>query len=191
MGRKYDPAMKHLLFAEDRMQRFDRYALLRSLGLKEGRVMADLGCGPGFFTLPAAELVGPTGRVYAVDVQQEMVDDLRSRLAAQDITNVLVRRSSELEPSLPHQTVDLALLAFVLHEVDQRSQFLLAARRLLKPDGRVAVLEWEKVETPVGPPLETRITPDEVIADATAAGLAVAEQRSLHEYHYLLVFAPR
>jgi ubiquinone/menaquinone biosynthesis C-methylase UbiE len=191
MGRKYDPAMKHLLFAEDRMQRFDRYALLRSLGLKEGRVMADLGCGPGFFTLPAAELVGPSGKVYAVDVQQEMVDDLRSRLAAQDITNVLVRRSSELEPSLPPRSVDLALLAFMLHEVDQRSQFLLAARRLLKPDGCVAVMEWEKVETPVGPPLETRITADEVIADATAAGLAVVEQRPLHEYHYLLVFVSR
>src|ERR1051326_8428592 len=116
MGRKFDPANKHLLLAEDRIERFDRYELLRSLGVSEGKAVADLGCGPGFFTLPASELVGPTGKVFAVDVQQEMVDDLRARLAQQGITNVVVRRSGELEPSIPQHSVDLALLAFVLHE---------------------------------------------------------------------------
>jgi ubiquinone/menaquinone biosynthesis C-methylase UbiE len=191
MGRKYDPANRHLLLAEDRLQRFDRYELLRSLGVSAGKVMADLGCGPGFFTLPAAELVGPTGKVFAVDVQQEMVDDLRARLAQQGITNVVVRRSSELEPSIQQRSVDLALLAFVLHEIDQRSSFLLAAKRLLRADGRIAVVEWEKIETPVGPPVEDRVTADEIIADATAAGLVLVEQRSVHEWHYLLTFVPR
>ncbi|HEU5367496.1 MAG TPA: methyltransferase domain-containing protein [Ktedonobacterales bacterium] len=191
MGHKFDPANRHLLFAEDRIERFDRYALLRSLGVGEGKVVADLGCGPGFFTLPASELVGPTGKVFAVDVQQEMVDDLRSRLAQQGITNVMVRRSSELEPSIPQRSVDLALLAFVLHEIDQRSSFLLAAKRLLRDDGRIAVLEWEKIETPTGPPLEVRVTADEIIADAAAAGLALEEQRSIHEWHYVLTFVPR
>jgi ubiquinone/menaquinone biosynthesis C-methylase UbiE len=191
MSRKFDPAIKHLLFAEDRMQRFDRYELLRSLGVGGGKAVADLGCGTGFFTLPAAELVGPTGKVFAVDVQQEMVDDLRSRLAQQGLKNVVVRRSSELEPSIPQRSVDLALLAFVLNEIDQRSSFLLAAKRLLRDDGRIAVVEWEKIETPVGPPLEVRVTADEIIADAAAAGLELVEQRSLHEWHYLLVFVPR
>ena len=191
MGRKFDPAMKHLLLADDRLERFDRYEVLRSLGVREGKAVADLGCGPGFFTLPASELVGPTGKVYAVDVQQEMVDDLRARLAQQGIANVAVRRSSELEPSIPPRSVDLALLAFVLHEIDQRSSFLLAAKRLLRDDGRIAVIEWEKIETPVGPPVEVRIKPEEIIADATAAGLDLEEQRSLHEWHYLLTFVPR
>jgi ubiquinone/menaquinone biosynthesis C-methylase UbiE len=120
-----------------------------------------------------------------------MVDDLRGRLAREGITNVAVRRSSELEPSIPQLSVDLALLAFVLHEIDQRSSFLLAAKRLLRADGRIAVVEWEKIETPVGPPLEMRVTADEIIADATAAGLALEEQRSLHEWHYVLTFVPR
>ena len=191
MGRKFDPAIKHLLWADDRVQRFDRTELLRSLGVGEGKAVADLGCGTGFFTIPASELVGPSGKVYAVDVQQEMVDDLRARLAQQGITNVAVRRSSELEPSIPQRSVDLALLAFVLHEVDQRSSFLLAAKRLLRDDGRIAVLEWEKIETPTGPPLEMRITAEEIIADAAAAGLALVEQRSFHEWHYVLTFAPR
>src|SRR5579859_3264405 len=185
MSRKFDPAIRHLLLAEDRLQRFDRHELLRSLGVRAGKVVADLGSGPGFFTLPAAELVGPAGKVYAVDVQQEMVDDLRARLAREGITNVAVRRSSELDPSIPQRLVDLALLAFVLHEIEQRSSFLLAAKRLLRPDGRVAVLEWEKIETPVGPPLDMRVTADEIIADAAAAGLALVEQRALHEWHYL------
>ena len=191
MGRKFDPTNKHLLWAEDRIERFDRYEFLRSLGIGEGKAVADLGCGPGFFTLPLAELVGPSGKVYAADVQQEMVDDLRSRLAQQGLTNVIVRRSTELDPAIPQRSVDLALLAFVLHEIDQRSSFLLSAKRLLREDGRVAVLEWEKIETPVGPPLETRISADEIIADAAAAVLALVEQRSVHEWHYLLTFAPR
>jgi ubiquinone/menaquinone biosynthesis C-methylase UbiE len=191
MGRKFDPTIRHLLLAEDRIERFDRYELLRSLGVGDGKAVADLGCGPGFFTLPASELVGPTGKIYAVDVQQEMVDDLRTRLAQQGITNVAVRRSSELEPSIPQRSVDLALLAFVLHEIDQRSSFLLAAKRLLREGGRIAVIEWEKIETPVGPPLDMRVTADEIIADAAAAGLALEEQRSPHEWHYLLTFVPR
>lgn len=191
MGRKFDPTIRHLLLAEDRMERFDRYEVLRSLGVGDGTAVADLGCGPGFFTLPASELVGPTGKIYAVDVQQEMVDDLRTRLAQQGATNVAVRRSSELEPSIPQRSVDLALLAFVLHEIDQRSSFLLAAKRLLREGGRIAVIEWEKIETPVGPPFDTRIRADEIIADAAAAGLALEEQRSLHEWHYLLTFVPR
>ncbi len=191
MSRKFDPAIKHLLLSEDRAQRFDRYELLRSLGVSAGKVIADLGCGPGFFTLPLAELVGPTGHVYAVDVQQEMVDELRRLLAKQSIKNVTVRRSSELEPGIPQGIADLALVAFVLHEIDQRSRFLLAARRLLKPGGKVAVLEWEKIETPVGPPLEMRIVADEIIADGDAAGLRLADRRSIHEWHYLLIFEPR
>ena len=120
-----------------------------------------------------------------------MVDDLRARLAQQGITNVAVRRSSELEPSIPQRSVDLALLAFVLHEIDQRSSFLLAAKRLLRDDGRIAVVEWEKIETPEGPPVDTRITANIGLPDAAAAGLALVEQRSVHEWHYVLTFAPR
>jgi ubiquinone/menaquinone biosynthesis C-methylase UbiE len=191
MGRKFDPAMRHMLLADDRLQRIDRAAFLRSLGVSEGKAVADLGCGPGFFTLPASELVGPTGKVYAVDVQQEMVDDLRARLAQQGIANVAVRRSTELDLAIQQRSVDLALLAFVLHEVDQRSSFLLAAKRLLRDDGRIAVVEWEKTETPVGPPVEVRLAADEVIADATAAGLDLVEQRSLGEWEYVLTFAPK
>ena len=152
MGRKFDPAIKDSLLSEERAQRFDRYEFLRSIGVDKGKTVADLGCGPGFFTLPLAELVGPTGQVYAVDV---------------------------------------ALLGFVLLEIDQRSQVRLAAKRLLKPGGKIAVLEWYPIETPVGPPLDAKILADEVIADADAAGLKLVDQRSPHEWHYLLLFEPR
>jgi ubiquinone/menaquinone biosynthesis C-methylase UbiE len=191
MGRKFDPAMKHQLLAEDRAQRLDPYEILRAFGVEPGMVVADLGCGPGFFTLPAAELVGPTGLVYAVDVQQEMVDALRSRLAQAGVKNVAVRRSSEVEPALPLASVDLALLAYVLHEVEQRAKFLLATKRLLKPKGRIAVINWKKIETPVGPPTEMRLAPEDVLNDAKAVGLNLLDGHSLNEYDYLLMFAAR
>jgi ubiquinone/menaquinone biosynthesis C-methylase UbiE len=190
MGRKFDPAMKHMLLSEDRVQRLDPYDLLRMLEVVPGSTLADLGCGPGFFTLPAAELVGPGGLVYAVDVQQEMVDALRSRLAQAGVRNVVVRRSSEVEPSLPQGTVDLALLAYMLHEVEHRARFLLATRRLLKPGGRIAVINWKQTETPVGPPVDVKLAPEDVINDAKAAGLELSSFRSLNDYDYLLLFAP-
>jgi ubiquinone/menaquinone biosynthesis C-methylase UbiE len=191
MGRKYDPAMKHLLLSEDRAQRLDPYEILRALDVKPGMVLADLGCGPGFFTLPAAELVGPTGLVYAVDVQQEMVDALRSRLAQAEVKNVVVRRSSEVEPSLPQASVDLAILAYMLHEVEQRAKFLLATKRLLKSGGRIVVINWKKIETPVGPPVDVRLAPEDVINDAKAVGLNLLDGHSLNDYDYLLMFAAR
>ncbi|HEY7123944.1 MAG TPA: class I SAM-dependent methyltransferase [Ktedonobacterales bacterium] len=191
MGRKYDPAMKHLLLSEDRSQRLDPYEILRAFDVKPGMVLADLGCGPGFFTLPAAELVGPTGLVYAVDVQQEMVDALRSRLAQAEVKNVVVRRSSEVEPSLPLASVDLAILAYMLHEVEQRAKFLLATKRLLKSDGRIVVINWKKTDTPVGPPMEVRLAPEDVINDAKAVGLNLLDGHSLNDYDYLLMFNAR
>lgn len=191
MGRKYDPAMKHLLLSEDRTQRLDPYETLRALDVKPGMVLADLGCGPGFFTLPAAELVGPTGLVYAVDVQQEMVDALRSRLAQAEVKNVVVRRSSEVEPSLPLASVDVAILAYMLHEVEQRAKFLLATKRLLKSGGRIVVINWKKTETPVGPPVDVRLAPEDVINDAKAVGLNLLDGHSLNDYDYLLMFTVR
>ncbi len=191
MGRKYDPAMKHLLLSEDRAQRLDPYEILRALDVKPGMVLADLGCGPGFFTLPAAELVGPTGLVYAVDVQQEMVDALRSRLAQAEVRNVVVRRSSEVEPSLPLASVDVAILAYMLHEVEQRAKFLLATKRLLKSGGRIVVINWKKTETPVGPPVDVRLAPEDVINDAKAVGLNLLDGHSLNDYDYLLMFNAR
>lgn len=190
MPHKFDTRNRNLLLSEERHEALKPEELLRSLGLKRGQTMADIGCGPGFFTVPAATIVGPRGLVIAGDVQGEMLSAVRSRVAEQGLENVRVVKTSDMEVPLPPGTCDLVLLAFILDEVPQRARFLHRAARLAKPGGRIAVLEWEKHETPVGPPLEDRISPEELIADAAAAGLKMEEQRALNEHQYLCIFVP-
>lgn len=190
MPNKFDTRKRNQLLSEEREEALKPEELLRSLGLKRGQTMADIGCGPGFFTVPAATIVGPSGLIIAGDVQGEMLSAVRSRVAEKGLENVRVVKTSDTEVPLPPATCDLVLLAFVIHEVPMRSRFLHRAARLAKPGGRIAVLDWEKHETPAGPPLEDRITPEELIADASAAGLKLEEQRALNEDQYLCVFVP-
>lgn len=190
MPNKFDIRKKSQLMSDERREEMQPERLLRELGLSRGDVMADIGCGPGFFTLPAARIVGTDGRVFAADIQGEMLSTVKTSATEEGLANVRVVKTSDTEIPLPAQSCDFVLLAFILHEVPQRSRFLHRAARLLKTKGKLAILEWEKKETPYGPPLEDRITPDELAADAEAAGLKVAERRSLNDNQYLFIAAP-
>jgi ubiquinone/menaquinone biosynthesis C-methylase UbiE len=188
MPQKFDIRQRQELLSEQREATLHPEALLRRLGLAKGDTIADIGCGPGFFTLPAAEIVGDGGVVLAADIQGEMLSAIRSRAAEQGLTNVHVVKTSDKEIPIPDASCDVVLLAFVLDEVEQRSSFLHRAARLLKPGGRLAVLEWEKEQQPEGPPMVDRISPEELRADADAAGLYLDEQRELNDQHYICVF---
>lgn len=188
MPQRFDTRKRFHLLSDERVATLQPEKLLRELGLSEGMTIADIGCGPGFFTIPAAQIVGPTGVTLAADIQGEMLSAVRSRALEHGLTNVRIVKTNDREIPIPQGICDFALLAFMLHEVEHRASFLHRAARTLKPTGRLIALEWEKVETPVGPPLEDRISPDELLADAQAAGLRMVEERTLDEGQYLRVF---
>ncbi len=190
MARKFDTRKKDQLIAPEREAQLHPKELLRQFGLRPGDTIADIGCGPGFFTIPAAEIVGPKGRVYAADVQSDMIAAIMTRLADLDLHHVEILKTSETEVPLPERSVHLIWLAFVLHEMDQRSVYLYRLRRALLPNGRVVVLEWEKKPTDSGPPLADRLTPEDVEADARSAGYRVVEKRQITPDHYALVLSP-
>ncbi len=190
MAQKFDPRQKDQLLAEDRQKLLQPAKLLRSLGLRAGDRLADIGCGPGFFTLPAAEIVGTRGLVYAADIQGDMLSAVKTRATEANLTNVQVIKSSDTQVPIPPASVDLALLACTLHEIDPRARFLHRVSRLLKPGGKLVVIEWEKQSDAPGPQANARLAPDDLAKDAEAAGLTVAEQRSLNLYHYLCVLTP-
>lgn len=187
MPQKTDPRQKQALLSEERHEALQPEKLLRKLGVRAGDTVADIGCGPGFFTLPAAEIAGERGVVLAADIQGEMLTTVRSRAAEQGLTNVRVLKTSESEIPLPEGSCDFVLLAFVLDEVDQRSTFLHRAARAMKPTGKLAVLEWDRVESE-GPPLADRISREELVEDAHAAGLNVRDSGDLGESQYYYVF---
>ncbi len=186
---RFDPANVARLLGDERRALLPPLETLRAAGLGPGQTVVDLGCGPGYFTIPAAELVGEQGRVYGVDVQPEMVDACRRRAAEAGATRVEVVRSDESRVPLPDAIADRVLLAFVLHEADDQQALLGEVRRLLKPDGEVACIEWRKQEGPPGPPREHRLSEEEAAALADAAGLRVIGRHALNDYHYLLRLA--
>jgi ubiquinone/menaquinone biosynthesis C-methylase UbiE len=189
MPAKFDARMKDELLAEERYATLQPEHLLKNLGLKRGETIADIGCGPGFFTLPAAEIVGKEGTVFAADIQGEMLTAVRSRTLERGLTNVRVVKTNERDVPLPAESCDLMLVAFTLDEIESRAIFLHHLVRALKPKGRLAVLEWEKHQHAEGPPVADRIAPDELIADAEAAGLRLERRRELNAHQYLCVFS--
>lgn len=170
MGHKFKPQNWERLMSDERRALLDPDRFLDQLDIKRGDVTADIGAGPGFFTLPLAERVGPRGKVYALDVAPEMVAQLRLlSLPAQ----VEVLLSMENRLPLPDGIVDVALLAFVLHELDKSRLFLADVRRILRPAGRLVVLEWVPQEEQFGPPLHERIASEDSARALVAAGFRV------------------
>ncbi len=162
------------------------------MGVARDQTVVDLGCGPGYFTVPAATLVGPRGKVYGVDVHPEMLEACRSRVAAAGARVELVH-STETHIPLPDGIADLVLVAVVLHETGDPAALLREARRLLKPGGEVALIEFRQQNEPTGPPTERphppRLAEAEIVVAAGDAGLRVRAQRALGDHHLLFHLA--
>ena len=152
MSKKFDPRKKAILLTAEREAQMQPRALLTSLGVKVGDVVADVGCGPGFFAIPAAELVGPTGKVFAADVQSDMIAAMMMRVFETGLRNIEILKASETDVALPAAGVDLILLAFMLHELSQRSCYLFRLRRPLRSTGRIASWNGRVNKRPLAPP---------------------------------------
>jgi precorrin-6B methylase 2 len=118
--------------------------VINALDLRKGEVVADFGAGSGFFTFRIAPRVGKTGRVLAVDIQDEMLETIRRRADALKLTNVEEIKDTETDPELPANGVDLVLMVDVYHELSYPYEVMTKVRQALKPDGRVVFVEYRK-----------------------------------------------
>ncbi len=180
---KFNPEHIGRLLREDRLGKVTPERLLRSLGLKEGDTLADVGCGPGFFTIPAARIVGPEGTVYAIDTQQEMLESLKERNPP---PNVVPVKSGEHSMPIEGGSADMALAAYVLHEAEDKALFLSEVKRILRKGGKAVIIDWKKQSEEHGPPVEERITEGEAEGFLAGAGFSRMETASLNESHYLI-----
>lgn len=136
------------------LERPERVAALKvdeivaRLGLRPGHVVADLGAGPGIFSLALAKAVGPSGKVFAEEVDQAFIDRINQRAQEQRVTNVQAVLGEFTDPKLPPAAVDLAFFHDVLHHVDDRAGFLKALAPSLKPAGRIAIVEYDALTGP-------------------------------------------
>ena len=148
-----DPRDAGWFYRPDRVEGEKPEELLDLLGIKEGDVVADVGAGVGFFSLRAAERVGRTGKVLAVDVQPEMIDGLRMMIERFGHENIVPILGTVDDPKLPADSVDHVLMIIAYHEFSHPVAMMRHVRRAMKPDGQMLVVEY-KAETP-----ESRVAP--------------------------------
>ncbi len=187
MNRKFDPARLHRLVSEERAEWQSVERFLEILRPESEKHYADIGCGPGYFTLPVAERVRPQGRVYAIDIEPEMLAECERRAREQGLYDVVILvESSEHEIPLPDGGVDVAWLANVYHELEAPVEFLEEIKRVLRPEGQLLVIDWKAVETPVGPPLEHRVSLEKILAALKRAGFARERVHDIYPFHHVI-----
>ena len=161
------------------------------IDLNAGDVLIDLGCGTGNFSLHAAEIVGPQGKVLAVDTWAEMLEKVNLRAREADLKNITTIENNICEGiALNDNQVDVCFISNVLHGqklTDQREKLLHEVVRILKPGGRLAIIEFKKEKTPFGPPLSIRITPEELEKGISDYGFQKKEFLDF-TYHYMMSF---
>ncbi len=165
--------------------------VVAALGLRPGQTIAEIGAGPGYFTLRLARAVGPRGHVYAVDAEPRMLPLLGERLRRSGTRNVTPVLGRADDPLLPLSACDLILVVDTYHHFPDGVAYLRRLVRSLRPGGRIANVDFQRRETPVGPPLEHRVAREDFLADAGRAGLGPADELGFLPYQYGLVLERR
>jgi SAM-dependent methyltransferase len=173
----------------------DVEALFKELRLKKRSVFLDVASGRGAYTLAASAFVGPTGKLWAVDLWQAGLDQLKEEAAARGIKNIKTR-VVDVGKRLPldDRSIDVALMATVLHDLVEEGKAeaaLCETARVLRPGGTFAVLEFKKIDGPPGPPREVRLDADEVEELVSPFGFLRKNALDLGPHNYLLTFRRR
>jgi ubiquinone/menaquinone biosynthesis C-methylase UbiE len=170
------------LLAPERARMFDTVLIFNLCGIDTHDQVAEVGCGPGLFTVPLAKYVF-RGKVYALDILDEMLDACRERVKQARLGNVEVLKCADYDFLLEKGSMDGAFVAFVIHQVSDRLRFLQAVRGLLRPGGWCCLLEYYR--QPDDPP-ERRIHYDELEALAREVGFEPTGWRDLNGQHYIM-----
>jgi len=168
-------------------KRWQKPALLvRALGLRRGQTVAEIGAGPGYFTPRLARAVGPSGHVFAVDPEAQVLDVLRQRLARTGVKNVTPVLSRDDDPLLPSGRCDLAVIINVYHHMHGGAAFLRRLVSRLPRGARVINVDWDE-SSEFGPPPKRRVPKARFLRDARKAGLTLVSERTFLPHQYFLV----
>jgi ubiquinone/menaquinone biosynthesis C-methylase UbiE len=180
------------LMSEQRKQQHNPQTILNEARLKKGMIIADLGSGPDFFTIPMAQMTGETGLVYAVDSNLTMLNGLKENIAKSEVNPNIIKmvNCDVCHTRIPKESVDLVLFANVLHEVEDKKAFFQEVRRISKPTAFIVDVDWKKVQTEYGPPFKERLSEDEASQVLAENRFYVIKQIEVGPYHYELICKP-
>ncbi len=186
MAHKFNPINIKKLDNEWRRENLPPFETLQKLGVEATDVFADIGCGIGYFTIPAATMT--KNNVYALDTSAAMLEELKIRANEADLENVVLTQTAEYDLRLPDESITFALLVNVIHEIDNKEKFLTEINRILKTGGKLAVIDWEKAELEMGPPISHRIGKDTLAEMLKEIKFDCQKIMSFTENFYGLVF---
>ena len=184
---KFDVNNRNKLDNPKRREFLPPYEILKKLGLQEGDIIADIGCGIGYFSIPAADIVGSRGIVYAMDIELEMVEETERRAAENDMANIRPIVMAEYDMKVGGSMISFAFACLVLHEVEDRVRFIREIKRILKDNGRIVIVEWIKKESDWGPPADHRLESSYVSQVLQDCGFKSVSTTDINEYFYAVM----
>jgi ubiquinone/menaquinone biosynthesis C-methylase UbiE len=161
--------------------------VLAKIGLQPGMTFMDIGCGQGFFTIPAAKIVGKSGKVYASDINQANINKLQEKVTAAGLTNVIAQTGKAEDLISCDVCADIIFFGIVLHDFQDPLKVLTNAHAMLKPNGRLVNLDWKNEPMEFGPPLHIRFSEEKATRLIEASGFKVQTSEASGLYHYLIV----
>jgi ubiquinone/menaquinone biosynthesis C-methylase UbiE len=165
--------------------------VIAALGLKVGEAIADIGAGSGYFAFRFARRVGDSGRIYAVDINPDMILHMNRRIRDLKLGNVSTVLSVPDDPLLQDNSINRIFICNTWHHIENRAKYLVLMKRILKPGGQVIIVDYKKRELPVGPPPEMKLAKRDVIKEFESGGFKLSREHSFLPYQYFLVFSPR
>lgn len=186
MPHKFNPQHYWKLDNPERRKILPPEQTLVRLGLKENDLFVDIGCGTGYFTLPALDIVGPGGKVYGLDTSEDMLNKLKEKAGTKGLERPMLINTEEYDLHLEENSSTFVLMSNVLHEIDDKVRIINAVKDLLIQNGRVAIIEWEKKESSEGPPLEHRLEKEYVKSLLLNQGFIILDSLDFGELFYAI-----
>lgn len=166
--------------------------VLQKIGLRAAQTFVHLGCGAGFWLIPAAKIIGAGGKAIGVDIRGDMLSECEKRAQLQRLSQIVQTVRGDLEhergSTLPDAGADYVLIANIIHQADS-GKLLTEGKRIVKTDGKIVIVEWDTKASPLGPPPEKRISEAGMKKIVTLAGLTVQEAFQASPYHYGLILS--
>lgn len=192
MGREIAHVMGHegagWLERPEREKEEEPAKLLKALKLQPGDVVADIGAGSGYYSFRLADLVGDKGKIYAVDIQPEMLKMIRQRMKVRRVTNIEPIKGTETDPRLPPDSVDLILLIDVYHEFNYPWEMTVALLKALKPGGRIVFVEFRMEDRKVPIKLVHKMTEKQVLKEMAPHDVRWVETIGVLPWQHIIVF---
>lgn len=157
MAHKFDVKNRHKLDNEKRRKMLPPEKTLISLGLHAGDIMADIGCGIGYFSIPATKIVQGSGKVFALDILPEMLQEVETKAKENSIFNIKTVLTEENNLMLEEGNITFAFICNVLHETENLGEFLAQVKKIISSKGKIAIIDWQKINSEDGPPIEHRL----------------------------------